>query len=124
LALAYINKTIELPNVKTQNIEYIDLSDGSYTAGGNYRKDSLAVMRIWELECTHLTSSQYEAVENHLYGNNFGETDFWLDEFGGTSSADSITAFIFIQKDEREPFGKDGAWHDGGRNITLEVIEA
>jgi hypothetical protein len=123
LALAYINKTIELPNVKTQNIEYIDLSDGAYTAGGNYHKDNLAIKRVWELEAIHLTSSQYEAIENHLFGNNFGETFFWLDEFGGNATNDSIDVIIEITKDEREPFGRAGTWHDDGRNITLEIIE-
>ena len=124
MALAYINKTIELPNVKTQNIEYIDLSDGSYTAGGNYRKDSLDVKRVWEFEAINLTSSQHSAIITHLLNNNFGMTYFWLDEFGGSASSDSIDAFIYISKDERIQFGKNGNWHDDGKNMSFEVIEA
>lgn len=123
MAVAYINKTIELPNVQTQNIDYVDLSDREYTAGGNYRKDGLAIKRVWTLDANHLTPSQYDAVEAHLVGNSFGETFFWLDEFGGSPSTDSIDAFIVITKDEREPFGKDSTWHDKGRDISLEVIE-
>ena len=124
MALAYINKTIPVPNPKTQDINYVALVDNEYTAGHQLRQDGLGIKRVWEFQCDHLTPSEYDAIESHLMSTNFGRTYFWYDEFGGNATNDSIEAFISIVRDEREAFGKDGTWYTNGKNITLEIIEA
>ena len=120
--LAVIAKNIEVPNVVSQTIEIEELSDAARTALGTYREDTNGIKRIWNLESRNLTKPQYNDIVSYLLGNLQGETDFWLDEFGGHYETDSIKAFIKIANDDRTPFGRQG-WHDDGHSISLKIIE-
>ena len=117
--LAYINQTIPVPNASLIDVQYEHIGDGDYTALGTYRQDSITVKRIWLLEATHLTKTEYDAIVDHLLNNKFGTTDFWLDEFSGSSSGNSVDAFVSISSDERTPFQQSTQGH----TIELEVRE-
>lgn len=121
--IAVINKTIEVPNVYDQSIDYEDLSDAGRTALGTYRKDTIGVKRTWNLRASKLTYSQYKAIVDYLLSISQGETWFWLDEFGGTADTNSIKVIIEMDQDTREQFGLNGQWHSSGRSIGLRVIE-
>jgi len=117
--LAYINETIPVPNASLIDVTYESIGDGDYTALGTYRRDSITVKRIWMLEATHLTKTEYDAIVSHLLTTKFGTTEFWLDEFGGSASSGSIDAFVSITSDERTPFQQSTQGH----SIELEVRE-
>jgi len=124
MAVAYINKTIELPTVTAQRISREMVGERSSTAGGKLRQDVVRVRRVWRLQCKFLTQTQYSAIVTHLQGSLFAATDFWLDEFGGTAAANSITAYVDIEEDERVQFrAPGGAWESQGRHLTLVVRE-
>jgi len=124
MAVAYLNKTIELPTVTAQRINREMVGERSSTALGKLRQDVVRVRRAWRLECKFLTQTQYSAIVNHLQTNLFAATDFWLDEFGGTASANSIMAYVDIEEDERVQFrNPNNTWESQGRNLTLIVRE-
>ena len=117
-----INQNIEVPNVVDQSMKPDEMSDASRTALGKYREDTVTVKRIWSLAANYLTKSQYNAVVGYILGNLQGETDFWLDEFGGSATTDSIRAFVKLTDDNRVYFGYN-VWHNDGHSISLKVIE-
>ena len=122
-SIAYIDQTIPLYNASKERLEYQDLSEGGYTAGGNYQKDEIGVKRIWKIDLQYLRSSEYNEIKDYLVDNLFGKTDFWLESFGGAPSMTSVDAIVEIEQDERVQFGKDGVWEGAGHNLTLVVKE-
>jgi hypothetical protein len=122
-SIAYIDQTIPLYNASKERLEYQDLSEGGYTAGGNYQKDEIEVKRVWKIDLQYLRSSEYTEITDYLRNNLFGQTDFWLESFGGSPSMTSIDAMVSIEQDERVQFGKDGVWESAGHNLTLVVTE-
>lgn len=123
MAVAYLNKTIEIPNVRAQKLDHEIVADSARTAGGKLRRDIVAAKRKWQLECVRLTNAQYRAIIDHLNEIMFGATLFWLDELGGTADTHSIAVYVDITNDERVQFGRNGVWHNNGRNLTLVVTE-
>lgn len=124
MAVAYINKSIALPSVTAQRISREMVGERSSTALGKLRQDVVKVRRVWRIECRFLTQTQYSTIVNHLQTNLFAATDFWLDEFGGTASSNSIAAYVDIEEDERVQFSAPGgAWEHQGRHLTLVVRE-
>ena len=87
MAVAYINKTIELPTVTAQRISREIVGERSSTALGKLRQDVVRVRRAWRLECRFLTQAQYTAIISHMESVSWAAVPFWLDEFGGTASA-------------------------------------
>lgn len=123
MAVAYINQTIELPNVTAQQITHEIVGDAGRTAGGKYRRDVVAAKRVWSLECRYLTNAEYDSIVDYLRDTIlFGSCDFWLDEFGGAAATDSITAYVEVEGDERVQF-MGASWESQGRNLTLRIIE-
>jgi len=123
--IAYLNNgNVAVPNVSVQNIEHEVIGDFARTALGKERGDTITSKRIWLIEADYLTYSEYASIYNYLASINFGTSaTFWLDEFGGTASTDSIGCRVNINGDERVQFWRNGTFYDDGRNLTLEVIE-
>ena len=118
------NGNIPVPNIEVQNIEHEVIGDFARTALGTERSDMITSKRIWTIEANYLTYSQYADIYNYLSGINFSTSaTFWIDEFGGSASTDSINCRVNIVDDERVQFRRDGTFHDNGRNISLEIIE-
>lgn len=119
-----INLTIEVPNITAQEIERIKLVDGDYTAGGLYREDLVGdkpLKKIWRIDLRRITKEEYDAVIGYLDSIYWTRTLFWLDEFGGSPDTHSIYAVFEPGRDIRVPFGRSGAWHSSGRNVSLIV---
>ena len=124
MSIAYLNNgAVELPNVRAQQISWEVIADEGRTAGGRFRRDIVAIKRAWRLELSYLTRAQYDAIINYLNSVMFGAITFWLDEFGGAASTDSIDVYVDIESDERVQFGSNGTWHSQGHNLTLLVRE-
>lgn len=123
MAVAIINETIEIPNVQVQTLEHEVIGETAYTALGKLRADRITAKLSWELEAVYLTNDEYLDIYNHLDSINFGVTDFWLDEFAGDATTDSIDAVITITGDERVEFFRDGIFHCDGRNLNLFIRE-
>ena len=124
MAVAYINKTIELPTVTAQRISREMVGERSSTALGKLRQDVVRVRRVWRLECKFLTNAQYTAIISSLESAVWAAVPFWLDEFGGTAAANSITAYVDIEEDERVQFrAANNQWESKGRHLTLIVRE-
>ena len=120
----YIGKTTPLPNLRAQQVGREVIGDRARTAGGTMRRDFVAAKRTWELELVYLTQSEYSAIVTVLTTANWGAVDFWLDELGGTASANSIKCYVDITGDDRVQFrGTGGTWVDDGRNLKLAVVE-
>ena len=124
MAVAYINKTIELPTVTAQRISREMVGERSSTALGKLRQDVVRVRRAWRLECRFLTNAQYTAIISHMESVSWAAVPFWLDEFGGTASANSIMAYVDVEEDERVQFrNPNNTWESQGRHLTLMVRE-
>jgi hypothetical protein len=127
MATAYLNQTIEIPNVVSQKISREILGKKTRTAGGKFRMDignaTNPVKRTWTLECRAVSREKYNEIIEYLNSIFWCETDFYLDEFGGTPAMDSIKAFIEMNDDSREPFQGEGGWDSQGRSLQLIVIE-
>ncbi len=124
MAIAYLdNGAIEIPGVQAQKLTRQVVGERGRTAGGKLRQDVVAVKRAWRLECKYLTTTQYNAIIDHLNSLLFGATTFWLDELGGTAAANSIAVYVDIEDDERVQFARDGTWYENGHSITLTVTE-
>ena len=119
-----IHKTIEVPNIISQEIERVKLADGDYTAAGTYREDLLGdspLKKIWRIDLRRITKAEYDTIIGYLDSIYWAMDWFWLDEFGGDPLNNSIEAFFSPGKDTRVPFGRGGAWHSSGRDISLIV---
>ena len=124
MAVAYINKTIEVPSVTAQRISREMVGERSSTAMGKLRQDVVRVRRAWRLECKFLTNAQYTAIISPLQTSLWAATEFWLDEFGGTPAANSIMAYVDVEEDERVQFrNPNNTWESQGRHLTLMVRE-
>lgn len=127
MAIAYLNRIIEIPGIVAMPMRPVTIRDRDYTAGGVLRQDLLGGQpskRAWTIDCPRLTKAQYDAIINHLTDAVFCKTLFWTDDVGGDPASDSIEAWVRINHDERRQFGAGGAWQHQGRRLTLEVIEA
>ncbi len=107
MAICYINQTIEIPiqgSSRAIGFKLDVAGDLARTAGGTMRYDvsSGAVKRGWDIQTELLTKAQFEVIYDYLKSINFGFTYFWLDSFGGTATANSITARILITSAPRE----------------------
>lgn len=122
MATAYLNKALEIPNVSAQRIDWELVGERSRTAGGNMRQDLVAVKRTWKLTSIFVTPTYYTTIINTLNILNWRGW-FWLDEFGGTASTDSIMAFYSIDEDERVQFRRGKQWINNGRRLVLTVTE-
>ena len=80
MAVAYINKTIELPTVTAQRISREMVGERSSTALGKLRQDVVRVRRAWRLECRFLTNAQYTAIISHMESVSWAAVPFWLDD--------------------------------------------
>lgn len=124
MAVAIINKTIELPSITAQRISREMVGERSSTALGKLRQDVVRVRRVWKLDCKFLTNTQYAAIVSHLESVVWAAVPFWLDEFGGTAAANSIMAYVDIEEDERVQFrAANNQWESEGRHLTLVVRE-
>jgi hypothetical protein len=127
MATAYLNQTIEIPNIVFQKITREILGKKTPTAGGKLRMDignnTIPVKRTWVLECRAVSAEKYNEIVGYLNGIFWCETDFYLDEFGGTPATKSIKAFIEMNDDSRAPFQGESGWDSQGRNLQLTVIE-
>ena len=124
MAIAYINKTIPIPNIREQNTDRVHLEDSDYTVLGSYRVDKVATKKNRRFVAEYLTKTEYDSIDNYLDSILSGFTYFWLDEFGGNETDDSIEAVVRITDDVRVQFkDSSGTFHNDGRNIELEVIE-
>ena len=124
MAVAYLNKTIELPTVTAQRISREMVGERSSTALGKLRQDVVRVRRAWRLECKFLTNAQYTAIISPLESAVWAAVPFWLDEFGGTAAANSIMAYVDVETDERVQFrNPNNTWEHQGRHLTLVVRE-
>jgi hypothetical protein len=127
MATAYLNQTIEIPNVVSQKITREIMGKKTPTAGGKLRMDignaTTPVKRTWALECRAISAAKYQEIITYLDSIFWCETDFYLDEFGGTPVTNSIKAFIEMNDDSRAPFQGTGGWDSQGRNLQLTVIE-
>lgn len=119
--VAYIGETIPIPHAHALSPEHNRIGSGSRTALGKYRYDAIGIEESYKLEARNLSFSEYEDIKDHIY-DNLGITTFWLDEFGGDPETDSIEAHVYITKDERIQFSRDGSWENKGREIELEII--
>jgi hypothetical protein len=98
MAIAYINTTIEIPNVQSQSCPPVIITDGGYTAGVNYRRDATpSNKRQWELKCINVSSTQAYDIRSYLEGIYFTSCNFWIDELGGTSTSASIQLMWILQ---------------------------
>lgn len=125
MGTAYINITMELPRVTAQPIEYRTPADREYTAGFVLRQDrlgNLSMKRAWKVDCIAVTKAQYDAIIAVLDAVGWNQVPFWCDELGGTPAANSITAWVEIDADERAQF-QDVAWESMGRNLSFRVVE-
>jgi hypothetical protein len=126
MGIAYINQTIEIPRVTSQEITREILGQRKRTAGGKMRMDIngfVPIKRQWKLKSAVLTNAQYDTIISYLDSVLWCEVDFWLDEFGGTPSLNSIKVFIEVSSDSRRPFQGDSGWDSRGRDLDLTIIE-
>jgi hypothetical protein len=121
LALAYLNETIPLPRVTAIEVERRKLADAGETADGTYREDIAAVKMGYRIEMQFLTYDEYKVIVDYLDSIMWGETPFWMDEFGGTPATHSKVAVVDPGDEERVAFGRDGQWHNNGRHLSLTV---
>jgi len=113
--------SVEIPNVTAQVIAREIIGDEARTAGGKLRRDIVAVKRTWRLEAKYLTKAQYDAIMNQLDTVSWGAVAFWLDEFG--AEANTVTAYVEVERDERVQFSDSGTWESQGRRLTLLIKE-
>lgn len=120
--VAYLNQSIAIPRITevSKKPEYI--GHGQRTILGTYRYDSIAIKESYKIKAEYLTPSEFEDIENHLISNNGAITEFWLDEFGGDSTTDSVDAHVILTDVERVQFGRNGVWYNNGKNLEFEVI--
>ncbi len=121
--IVVINKTISVPNVSNVLIDHETIGEGNRTALGAYRTDKVDRKRLWRITARLLTKTEYDAINDHLQNNLGGQTYFWIDDFGGDATNDSIEAVVEMTRDERIQFRSGGTFYNDGRNIQLEVIE-
>lgn len=122
--IAYLNNgAVPLPNITDQTTPRRVIGDEQTTLAGTLRRDRIATKRTWRFELRKITWAEYNAIIAHLDAVGWGETTFWIDELGGTAAANSIAVYVDIEPDQRVPFGRDGAWHESGRNLTVVVKE-
>lgn len=119
--LAYIGETIPIPHADMLEPKHENIGSGGYTAGVAYRYDAVGRNKSYTIGARNLSYSEYEDIDDHLQ-DTLGSTTFWLDEFGGESSTDSVDAQISITRDERVQFFRNGSFEPKGRTIELEVI--
>lgn len=124
--IAYLSNSIPIPKIAVQQIRRKLRADDYETCGGALRRTMLGmkpVRRSWELKCSKLTQAQYKAIMNHLDSIDWTATTFWLDEFGGDPTTDSIQVLISPGQDERISFGGPAGWEKSGRNLSLVITE-
>ena len=112
--------SVEVPYVSSQIIDREFVGDRVRLAGGQMHQDFVSMKRSWELQTQYMKYSTYQTIISELESNNW-VVDFWLDEFG--SESNTVPAYISLANDERVQFIRGGTFHDGGRSLTLEVIE-
>lgn len=121
MSIVVVNKTITIPNVSQQSDDSINIGSKKRTPLGNLVIQK--VDRKWKrnFSANKITKTEFDNLENHLQDILGGKTYFWLDEFGGNANDDSVEAVIEITNSERVSFGRNGNWHNDGRNIEFEV---
>ena len=121
MSIAYINKTIPLPKIASQVVERQKIADGGETADGTYREDVVAVKKTWRLDTTLTPYTEYKAIIDYLDSILWGESWFWIDEFGGSPETHSIRAFFDPGNDTRSPHGNASGWDNKGRQFGIVV---
>ena len=116
---------LEIPNISAVEIDWNETADEDETIGGIMRKDSIAVKRIWQVECIYLTLSQAKTLTDYWKANLFAVGEFWLHEFGAEEntvlamiSANSVQEIITPFRDK-----ESGVWHKDGRSLFFTVKE-
>jgi hypothetical protein len=97
--------------------------DRARTAFGHLRQDitGAVVKREWRIETRPMTKSEADAIIDELDDADWGPVDFWIDEFG--SPGETIEAFVVLDAEERVTFGRNGVFHNDGRQLMFTVTE-
>lgn len=113
---------VEIPLVTDLEIERVFVGDRGDTASGRLRQDSVRTKRRWRLRTAKITRVRAEALLNHLKSIEWGEGQFWLDEFG---AGNTVTAIVLAEtvRESRTPFGDSSGWHADGRQLEFTVAE-
>lgn len=114
--------SIGIPLVTELDIEQVFVGDRGETASGRLRQDVVRTKRRWILRTAKITRAQAEALLSHLRAKQFGEGQFWLDEFG---AGITVTAIVLAEtvRESRTPFGDASGWHADGRQLQFTVAE-
>ena len=91
--------------------------DEARTAGKKLRRDVVAVKHTWRLQTRPMTKAEAQAVISGLESAMFAAETFELED------EDSVMAYVDIDEEEIVQFGRDGVWHNDGRQLTLTVRE-
>ena len=106
----------EVPYVYAVTINRETIGDEARTAGGKLRRDVVAIKHSWRLQTRPMTAAEAATLTDYIEGLLGGTTTFVLK---GTS----YTAFVDIENEEFVQFGRDGVWHNDGRQLTLTIRE-
>lgn len=120
--IAYINYTIPIPRVSEVSNPPDYIGHGERTITGTFRYDAIDIKDHFTLTSKYLSPDEFHEIDDHIKSVKGGLTKFWIDEFGGDSTTDSVDAQIIISKNDRVSFGRNGVWYNEGHNIELEVI--
>jgi hypothetical protein len=119
--LAYINKTVPIPNIESIKPKQVKMGQVAATKGNKLLSHITGVRQTWSIVAEELTKAEYDAIITALEGANYGPILFWIRSFGGDAINNSIMAIVDVEDDEEVSFKQDGTFYYDGHTISLSV---